>query len=147
MPAVLVSAEWLVAVGVVVALAFATMIYLRRRAIARGKTLTLCAIRNVDLPRWRLGLLRMGRSDLEWFTLNGLSRRPLHVWARGGLELSPPRPMPTDEPLPMLWGAELVACSYEGFPFALALRPQDYRALRAWLESAPPSFNTDLTIA
>lgn len=122
-------------------------VFLRRRQIARGKVLTLCGIRDSARPRWRLGLVRMGSARLEWFSLNGFSRRPHHIWTRGGLELSAPVPLGDGEAIALLPEAVLVVGTYLEVPFELAMRPEDYRALRIWLESAPPSFNTDLTIA
>lgn len=146
MPSIWIPVEVLAGV-LALLLVVVVAVFLRRRRIARGRVLTLCGIRTSAQPRWRLGLVRMGSAQLEWFSLNGLSRRPHHIWTRGGLELSAPVPLADGEGIALLPEAVLVVGTYLDFPFDLAMRPEDYRALRIWLESAPPSFNTDLTIA
>mgnify|MGYP001316437839 CR=1 FL=1 len=147
MPSPLISAEWLGGALLILACTYLVMRLVRRRIIARHKPLTIAALRGPRQGRWRLGLMRMGSTDLEWFSFSGVSTRPIHVWARARLDVLPPGATSAPVALPLLPGARSVSCRYEGDDFEMALSQQDYRALRTWLESAPPSFNTDLTIA
>lgn len=124
---------------VVVVLAF---IYIRRHAIAGGKPLMLCALRTEGSSRWRLGLLRFGQSQMDWFTLIGPSVRPTSSWERPRLDLSSPRP--ARESIPGIVDPIAVTGRCGGRSFELALSPPAYTAMRSWLESLPPGFNVNV---
>src|SRR5450756_704935 len=72
-------------------------VFTRRRLIARGKPLTVCALREPGDRRWRFGLARYGSTGLEWFTLLGFSLRPARRWDRGLLNIGASLPLEPGE--------------------------------------------------
>ena len=117
-------------------------IFARRRLIARGKPLTVCALRDSGDGPWRFGLVRYGATGLEWFTLAGISLRPAKRWDRSVLEFGAGRRLETGEkPEILIPGAMKVDCSYRAERFELALAQGPYTALRSWLEASPPGRN------
>jgi hypothetical protein len=120
-------------------------VFARRRLIARGKPLTVCALKESGYSRWRFGLVRYGTDRLEWFTLTGISLRPARVWERKQLEFGPGRPLETGErPEILISGAMRVECIYGEVRFEIALAQASYTALRSWLEASPPGRNVNV---
>jgi Protein of unknown function (DUF2550) len=120
-------------------------VFARRRLIARGKPLTVCALRAGGEDRWRFGLVRYGTSGLEWFTLTGISLRPAKVWERALLEFNAVRPLePGEKPEVLIPGAMRVDCTYRDTQFEVALAKAQYTAVRYWLEAAPPGQNVNV---
>ena len=120
-------------------------VFVRRRLIARGKPLTVCALREPADGRWRFGLVRYGATGLEWFTLAGISLRPARRWDRTLLQFGASRPLEAGErPETLIPGAMRVDCSYRGARFELALAQAPYTALRSWLEASPPGRNVNV---
>ena len=114
-------------------------VFIRRRLIARGKPLTVCALREPGDDKWRFGLVRYGTTGLEWFTLAGVSLRPARRWERALLEFGASEHLPVGErPEILIGGALRVDCAYRGEHFELALARAPYTALRSWLEASPP---------
>ena len=138
-PGELLVAALVLVLGVVIAATFA-----RRRTIARGEPLVVCAVRDPGAGRWRVGLARYGATGLDWFTLGGVSLRPSRHWPRTRLEIGPPRRLPQGEQLDVLPDAVAVACRCDDLTFDLALSPGPYTALRSWLEASPPGFNVNV---
>ena len=87
----LLSSELLIGACVLTVALFLAWTFARRRIIARGKPLTLCAMRNDAQSSWRYGLSRYGSSQVEWFPLGGLRVRPARRWDRTRLEIGAPR--------------------------------------------------------
>ena len=144
MPSALASLEIVLVVVLVLVLLGIAAVFVRRRAIARGTTLTLCGLRSDGSVRWRLGLARLGGTELEWFALVGATLRPAQTWTRGGLDLAAPVVLQGLDRIDLLPDAVGVQCSHEGDEFDLALQPPAYTALRSWLESAPPGSRRDV---
>ena len=118
-------------------------VFVRRRLIARGKPLTVCALRDSDDGRWRFGLVRYGATGLEWFKLTGISLRPARRWERALLEFGAGRPLqPGERPEILISGAMKVDCTYREARFEIALAQAPYTALRSWLEASPPGRNS-----
>ena len=138
MPSVLVSAEVLVGVLVAFVVIALLVVFVRRRAIAGGTVLTLCGHRRAGSTHWRLGLLRLGTTRLEWFPLLGLTLRPRHEWERHGLDLDAPLMLVGADRIDLLPDAVGVHCYYGDLEFDLGLQTPHYTALRSWLEAAPP---------
>jgi len=137
-----VSAEVVAGALILLALLALTYIFVRRRLLASGAPLMLCALQPHGRSQYRLGLLRFAGSSLEWFTLIGPSPRPARTWERPRLELGPPgMPQTAIAGLPE---AVTVDCHYGSDTFALALAPSAYTAMRSWLESSPPGFNVNV---
>ena len=137
-----ISAEIVAGTLIVCALAALTFIFVRRRVLAAGAPLMLCALQPHGRSQYRLGLLRLAGSTLEWFTLVGPSLRPARSWQRARLDLDTPRP--ASEPLAGIPDAVSVRCHDGTDSFALALAPAAYTAMRSWLESSPPGFNVNV---
>jgi len=120
-------------------------VFTRRRLIARGNPLTVCALREPGDRRWRFGLARYGPTGLEWFTLAGLSLRPARHWERTLLDIGAGCPLPPGERPEILIPAAMKAdCHYRQASFEIALARAPYTALRSWLEAAPPGHNVNV---
>ncbi len=142
MHGLLLTGEGLVVGALVMVLAVLATTFIRRRLIARGKPLTVCALREPGDKRWRFGLARYGTTGLEWFTLSGLSLRPARRWERAALDIGKGRPLaPSERPEILIPSAWRVDCSYHQENFEIALAQAPYTALRSWLEAAPPGRN------
>jgi len=114
-------------------------VFVRRRVIARGKPLTVCALREPGNSRWRFGLVRYGTTELEWFRLAGISLRPARRWERALLVFGTGRLLEIGErPEILIGGAIKVDCRYREARFEIALAQAPYTALRSWLEASPP---------
>ena len=120
-------------------------VFIRRRLIARGKPLTVCAIREFGDERWRFGLVRYGTSGLDWFTLTGMSLRPARRWERSLLDFGTLRPLEAGQrPEILISEAVRVDCRYRETRFEIALAQAPYTALRSWLEASPPGRNVNV---
>jgi hypothetical protein len=139
---VLITSEVVVGGAVVMVLAVLGAIFTRRRLIARGKPLTVCALREPTDHRWRFGLARYGTTGLEWFTLWGMSLRPARRWERPVLGIGTGAPLvPTERPEILIPSAWCVDLTYRDESFEIALAQSRYTALRSWLEACPPGLN------
>lgn len=138
MPTALVSAEIVVGLPILLALVALTATYARRRTIARSRLLVLCGWRADRNASWRLGLMRLGSTRLDWFTLLGLSTRPRHRWDRVRLQLEAPMESRRSDRIDLIPDAAPVRCTYGEGQFELALPQSAYTALRSWSEAAPP---------
>lgn len=135
----LLTSEILVGSALFVVAAVLGGVFTRRRFIARGEPLTVCALREPGDQRWRFGLARYGTTGLEWFTLLGLSLRPARQWERGLLEIGVGQPLEHGErPEVLIPAAMRVECRYRRARFEIALAEAPYTALRSWLEASPP---------
>ena len=145
----LLTSEMLVGGALFIVAAVLGSVFTRRRLIARGKPLMICALREPGDRRWRFGLARYGTTGLQWFTLFGLSLRPARGrfavrspgrrWDRGLLNIRASRPLePGERPEILIPGAMRVECRYRRTPFEIALARAPYAALRSWLEASPP---------
>ena len=136
------TSEWLVGGCLFIVIFLLGVVFIRRRLIARGKPLTVCALRESGDGPWRLGLVRYGATGLEWFTLTGISLRPARRWERSLLQFGAGRPLETGErPEVLIAGAVKVDCTYRDARFEIALAQAPYTALRSWLEASPPGRN------
>ncbi len=135
----LLTSEILVGGALLIVAALLAAVFTRRRLIARGKPLTVCALREPHDQRWRFGLARYGTTGLEWFTLLGFSLRPARQWERGLLDIGAGQPLePGERPEILIPVAVRVECRYRQARFELALARAPYTALRSWLEASPP---------
>ena len=137
-----VSAEIVAGVLILLVLGALLYIFVRRRLLASGAPLMLCALQAPGRRDYRLGLLRFSGGTLEWYTLVGPSPRPSRQWERPRLELGPPTAF--EQPVAGLQEAVAVECRYGSESFRLALAPTAYTAMRSWLESSPPGFNVNV---
>ena len=120
------------------------LLWLRRRSIAAHGPMCPSAVRMPGSPRWRLGLLRLGSHDLEWFSVAGVSTSPTMRWAREGLDISVPATERVSVP-GLDQGVRLTLTGEVGHVIDLAVEAKLYPAVRSWLESAPPGHNGNVT--
>jgi Protein of unknown function (DUF2550) len=141
----LLSTELLVGVCVLAVVLYLAWTFARRRLIAHGEPLTLCAIRDNGQGPWRFGLARYASGRVEWFPLGGVRVRPSRRWERTRLEIGSPRPLdPREKPTALIKGAVGVGCAHRLERFDLAMAPGPYTALRSWLEASPPGRNVNV---
>jgi Protein of unknown function (DUF2550) len=120
-------------------------VFTRRRIIAHGNPLTVCALREPSDRRWRIGLARYAPTELEWFTLVGISLRPARQWERTLLDIGAGQPLAPGEGPELLIPAAMKAdCHYRQARFEIALARAPYTALRSWLEAAPPGHSVNV---
>jgi hypothetical protein len=145
MHGLLLTSELLVGSALFIVLIVLGTIFARRRLIARGKPLTVCALREPADPRWRFGFARYGTTGLEWFTLSGLSLRPARFWERTELDFGTGQLLgPSERPEILIPSAWSVDCCYRDESFEIALAVAPYTALRSWLEAMPPGYNANV---
>lgn len=141
----LLTSEVLVGGALFIVLTILGATFARRRLIAGGEPLTLCALREPADPRWRFGFARYGTTGLEWFTLWGLSLRPARQWERTVLDIGTGQPLaPSERPEILIPSAWRVDCCYRQESFEIALAQAPYTALRSWLEAVPPGHNVNV---
>ncbi len=138
MPSALGVVEIVVGVLLLVGIGFLGATYARRRTISGGRQLILCGWRRRPGDSWRLGHLRLGSAQLEWFSLFGVTARPHHSWDRALLDLEPPQDLHGGDVIDLLPDAAPVRCTYGSHTFELGLTPNAYTALRSWAEASPP---------
>lgn len=135
--------ELLLLAGCLIIALWLVLLWLRRRSLAAHGPVSPCAVRLPGSSRWRLGLLRLGAHDLDWFSVTGLRARPTMSWSRRGLDISTPAPDAVTIPgLDRALSIELTR-GPEHLAY-LALEPKIYPAVRSWLESAPPGNNVNV---
>ena len=145
MEGVLLTGELLVGGCLLLAVLVLSAVFVRRRLIARGEPLTVCALREPGDRRWRFGLARYGTTGLEWFTLAGFSLRPARAWERTLLDIGGGQPLEAGErPEILIPAAMRVDCCYREMRFEIALARAPYTALRSWLEASPPGRNVNV---
>ena len=139
----LVVVELVLALVVLVLVGALVFVWARRRYIAGdGRPVMLCARRDRPRARWRLGLARLGSDRFEWFSVVGPSLRPEVSWARGELDLGIPTPL--SDPIPGLVDPVAVRARAGARACEFAFVPAAYTAVRAWLESSPPGYNSNV---
>jgi hypothetical protein len=142
---VLLTGEALVGGALLLVVVVLGSVFTRRRLIARGNPLTVCALREPGDRRWRFGLARYGATRLEWFTLLGLSLRPARHWERTLLDIGSGQPLaPGERPEILIPAAMKADCLYRQGCFEIALARAPYTALRSWLEAAPPGHGVNV---
>ncbi|MEP7160214.1 MAG: DUF2550 family protein [Dermatophilaceae bacterium] len=144
MSQVLVTAEIVIGVCAVLGIAFLFVVFVRRRILARGGDLMLCALQRSERSRWKPGLLRFDDANLAWFPLFGVSLRPRHCWERAGLELGNGNALHANQPR-FAEEDQAVRARLSGNErrkgrgsVELGLARAPYTALRSWVEASSP---------
>ena len=132
----LVVAEVVLALIVLVIVGALTFVWARRRYISGdGRPVMLCARRDGEGDRWRLGLARLSSDRFEWFSIVGPSLRPEVAWVRGQLDFGSVSPL--SDPIPGLADPVAVLGSSGAATCEFAFVPAAYTGVRAWLVSRP----------
>jgi hypothetical protein len=140
------DAGWLLVVVLVIALACAAGIAVRRTLIERGGGSIECGLRRAGDRRWRLGLAAYGPDELRWYPVFGLLLRPGEVFARSALSVVSRRPADPVEMTSVGSGTVVIECDTGAGPAArveLALSADALTGFLAWLEAAPPGRLSD----
>lgn len=139
------TSEWLLGGCLLIGLVVLAAVFIRRRLIARGMPLTVCALREPGDRRWRFGLARYGPTGFEWYKLDGISVRPARKWDRALLDIGAGQFLESGErPEILIPEAIRVDCSCRGESFEIALAQAPYTALRSWVEACPPGRNVNV---
>lgn len=105
---------------------------------------TPCAFRTDDSMSWSKGCLIYDAGRLDHYGPGGLSREPEHQWRRVILDFGIAAPVDPEQ-TPWLTAPVIgVPCEYADERFELALGREHYTALRSWLESVPPGWNSNV---
>lgn len=138
--------EVLLLAGCLLLALWLVVLWLRRRALVAHGPVCPCAVRLPESSRWRLGLLRLGAHQLDWFSVAGLTTSPTMSWAREGLDISTPGQESVSIPgLDTAVAVSLTRGESHRQLVDLAVEPKIYPAVRSWLESAPPGHNVNVT--
>jgi hypothetical protein len=140
------DAGWLLVLVLVLGLACATGIALRRTLIERGGGSVECGLRRVGDRRWRLGLADYQPDELRWYPVFGLRLRPGEFFARRALSVVSRRPADPVEMSSVGADTVVVECATgkASERIELALSEDALTGFLAWLEAAPPGTVTDL---
>lgn len=133
---------------VLLVLAAVLFVFFRRRVIGRASDVVNCGYRPDRAAAWRPGLLRMSETRLDVFPLMGWTLAPTVTLWRHSLDVSTTQPLEDAGGIAGLVDREgrrarLVVTTgrtagEQPFRLDLALAPQQYTALRYWVESSPP---------
>lgn len=121
----------------VVAVALVLLVYTRRRLIARGDVLVLCAVRARGTS-WRPMLARLDRTALALYTPGGVSLRPVRELDRGLNAIVSVIALPRDEWPALMSDPVVLRCTTSDEDLDLAVGRSHYPAVRSWFESSPP---------
>jgi hypothetical protein len=142
------DAGWLLVVILVVVVACASGIAVRRTLIERGGGSVECGLRRSRDRRWRLGLAAYHADELRWYPVFGLRLRPGEIFARHALSVVSRRLADPVEMTSVGSGLVVVECDTgEGTAarVELALSEDALTGFLAWLEAAPPGPRSDFT--
>lgn len=139
------DAGWLLVVILVIALACATGIAVRRTLIERSGGSVDCALRRGTDRHWRLGVASYRGDQLCWYPIFGLRLRPGEIYARRGLSVVSRRPADAAETTSLGPGAVVVECDTGNGTgrIEFALSEGALTGFLAWLEAAPPGSVTE----
>jgi hypothetical protein len=140
------DAGWLLVVLLVIGLACAAGIAVRRTLIERGGGSVECGLRRARDRRWRLGLAAYQPDELRWYPVFGLRLRPGEAFARRELCVVSRRPADPVEMTSVGSGAVVVECDTGADGSGrveLALSEDALTGFLAWLEAAPPGRLSD----
>ena len=145
MPSALVSTEIVIGTLLVIAVVVLATTFLRRRYIAKGLPLTLCAAcagRHPTAGAWgSSGSATTPSSG----TPSGASPCARATAGCASACSSTPRSRSRGgDSIPLLPDASRVPCSDGDNDFELALQGPAYTALRSWQEAAPPGYNVNV---
>lgn len=144
---------WLLVAILVVAVAAAILIALRRVLLERGGGTVECGLRRVPDQNWHLGLAGYQPDELRWFNVFGVRFKPEAVFARSSLSIMSRRPAAAAEIASLGPGAVVMECrvgptgadgrgegrrARDGGMVELAMTEAALTGFLAWLEAAPP---------
>ena len=140
------DAGWLLVIILVLGLACATGIAVRRTLIEHGGGSVECGLRRAGDRRGRLGLAAYQPDELRWYPVFGLRLRPGEFFARRALSVVSRRPADPVEMTSVGSGAVVVECATgkTAERIELALSQDALTGFLAWLEAAPPGPVSDL---
>jgi hypothetical protein len=136
-----VDAVWLFAAILVLIIAAAAALAIRRYWLERGGGTVECGLRRPSgRGAWRLGVVSYQRDELRWHGALGVALRAEHVFPRRSVEVTSRRPVDPAETsiLDPAWIVIEAKTGTAGDPAELAMSDQALTGFLAWLEAAPP---------
>jgi hypothetical protein len=141
-----VDAVWLFAVILVLIVAAAAALAVRRYWLERGGGTVECGLRSLSRRGgWRLGVVSYQRDELYWYGALGVALRPERVFPRRSVEVTSRRPVEPSE-MTILDPSWIIIEAKTGLPegpVELAMTDQALTGLLAWLEASPPGSHLD----
>jgi hypothetical protein len=142
------AVEFLAVVVIALCLAVAA-IPMRRHLIRRAGATFDCAVRTVpaahpgDASGWSFAVGRYQDLAVELFRVFSYSPRPRMSLARRGFDVVERREAAGEETRTLLPGWSVLECvEGSGRPVELAMAGESMTAFLAWVEAAPPGWNT-----
>ena len=141
------AVEVLAVLVVVVCLAVAA-IPMRRHLIRRAGATFDCAVRTApsthpgDAAGWSFAVGRYRDRAVELFRVFSYSPRPRTSLARRGFDVTGRRAAVGEEARTLLPGWSVLECDADGRAVELAMSAESMTAFLAWVEAAPPGWDT-----
>jgi hypothetical protein len=141
------AVEFLAVLIVVLCLAVAA-IPMRRHLIRRAGATFDCAVRTTvaahpgDAAGWSFAIGRYRDRGVELFRVFSYSPRPRTSLARRGFDVTGRREAVGEETRTLLPGWSVLECEAGGRAVELAMSAESMMAFLAWVEAAPPGWNT-----
>jgi hypothetical protein len=141
-----VDAVWLFAVLLVLIVAAAAALAVRRYWLERGGGTIECGLRSLSRRGgWRLGVVSYQRDELHWYGALGVALRPERVFPRRSVKVTSRRLVEPSE-MTILDPSWIIIEARTGLPdgpVELAMTDQALTGLLAWLEASPPGSHLD----
>jgi hypothetical protein len=129
------------AVALVLATLFASLLVLRRRVVARRSgsfDLSVCRQAGPQPTAWVIGVGSYGSESLDWYRTFSFAWWPRYRFLRGDLEIFERRDPEGSEAFSLDDGDVIVRIQHPSGIHQLAMSPSALTGLMAWLESSPP---------
>jgi hypothetical protein len=121
---------------------------MRRHLLRRSGGTFDCAVRSTagafpgDAAGWSFAIGRYRDLTVELYRVFSYSPRPRTSLARRGFDVTGRRAAVGEETRTLLPGWSVLECEAGGDPVELAMSPESMMAFLAWVEAAPPGWNT-----
>ena len=142
------SAVEFLAVLIVVLCLLVAAVPMRRHLLRRTGGTFDCAVRHTpathpgDAAGWSFAIGRYRDLTVELYRVFSYSPRPRTSLARRGFDVTGRRDAVGEETRTLLPGWSILECQAGGRPVELAMSPESMMAFLAWVEAAPPGWNT-----
>jgi hypothetical protein len=141
-----ISVVWVLVAVLILGVAGAAGIAVRRILIARGGGTVECGLRRGQDRSWRLGLAAYLPDQLDWYRAFGVRLRPDETFDRHALSVVSQRRAGPAEAVSLGPGTVVVECSAGpgSLSVELAMSRDALTGFLAWLEATPPGAMPEL---
>jgi hypothetical protein len=129
------------AVALVLATLFASLLVVRRRVVARRSgsfDLSVCRQAGLQPTAWVIGIGSYGPESLDWYRTFSFAWWPRYRFFRGDLDILERRDPEGSEAFALDDGDVIVRIKHPSGVQQLAMSPSALTGLMVWLESSPP---------